>query len=78
MNRNPTPSRTSAAAIFAGVLGSRRRRPSAVQSAAKSGLAMISTPGFTDWNQEAGTRKPWTIRSVRCSAKKFIEEAACS
>ena len=60
------------------MLGSRRRRPSAVQSAAKSGLTMINMPGFTDWNQEAGTRNPRTIHSVRCSAKKFIEEAACS
>ena len=78
MKTKPTATSTSAIAIFVGVLGSRPRRASAVHSDAKSGAARTSTAGLTDWNQGAGTSKPATTRSVRLSAKKFIDDAVCS
>src|SRR5436309_546596 len=78
MNTKPTPTSTIAAVIFAGVLGSRRRRASQVHSAANNGAVAINTAELIDWNQVAGILKPPSRRLVRSSAKKFIDEAACS
>ena len=36
------------------------------------------TSGLIDWNQEAGTSKPLTMRSVFLSANKAIVPPACS
>src|SRR2546430_393577 len=78
MKMKPAPTSSMANAILMGVLGSRPRRASAVQSAAKKGAKIRMASEFTDWNQEAGNVKLPIRRSVRSAANRFIDEPACS
>src|SRR3954468_13450574 len=80
MTRNTKPIETSTSeyANLTGVLGSRPRLASRVQSSAKNGADRMMTAEFTDWKISAGKGMPKKVRAVCSSAKKFIEEPACS
>ena len=63
---------------MSGIDGFAFRAANQVQSEPKTGASRMMKTGFTDWSQLAGISQPRITRSVKRSAKRFIEEPACS
>src|SRR5687767_1303078 len=72
----PSPNASSPKPIFAGIEGF--LAPSHSHNALNNGASKMMNVEFTDWSQLAGISQPPITRSVRRSAKRFIDEPACS